>query len=218
MKVLAIETSGPAGGIALLDGDRIRSEISLGPGMTHGRELAPAIARITGECSVALRDLDLIAVDIGPGSFTGLRVGLAAAKGLCLALGKPILGIVSLDAMAEAARGLGATLCPVIDAKWDRLYGAIYAPERVSEILAESPEELVKRVPPDAVVFGDALKRYGSLFGGRHTLGPEFAHPSPSIVARIAARDFAAGRRDEMASLVPIYVRPTEAELRAGVG
>lgn len=217
MKVLAIETSGPAGGIALLEGERLLAERSLGAGMTHGRELAPAIAALTGECSVALGDLDVVAIDIGPGSFTGLRVGLAAAKGLCLALAKPILGIVSLDAMAEAARGLGAVLCPVIDAKWDQLYGAVYAPRRVSEILAERPEEFVKRVPADAVVFGDALKKYAALFGGRHTLGPEFAHPAPSVVGRIAARDFAAGRRDDAASLVPLYVRPTEAELKAGI-
>src|SRR5687767_60429 len=101
MKTLAIETSGLVGGVAILDGERVLGERIFDKGMIHGRELAPSIAQLSKETGVGLRELDLIAVDIGPGSYTGLRVGLAAAKGFCLALKKPILGVVSLDAMAE---------------------------------------------------------------------------------------------------------------------
>lgn len=216
MRILAIETSGPVGGVALLEDERVLGERIFETGMVHGRELAPSIARLSEENSAPLATFDLVAVDIGPGSFTGLRVGLAAAKGLCLALAKPILGIVSLDALAEAARGRGAVICPVLDAKWDQIYGALYAPHRVSEIYGEPPEEFVKRVPLEAVVLGNALDKYRGLFGARTTLGPEFAHPRPSMIGRLAARDFAAGRRDDARTLVPLYLRPTEAELKAG--
>jgi tRNA threonylcarbamoyladenosine biosynthesis protein TsaB len=213
VRVLSIETSGPVGGVALLEGDAVLEERLFGKGMVHGRDLAPAVERLWAAHG---RALDLVAVDIGPGSYTGLRVGLAAAKGLCLALGVPILGVVSLDAMAEAARGQAPVLCPVLDAKWDQFYGAIYAPHRVSELLAEKPEEFARRVPADAVVFGGALPKYAALFAPRRTLGAEFAQPRPSVVARLAARDFAAGRRDDARTLVPLYLRKTEAEIKFG--
>jgi len=215
VRILAIETSGPIGGVAILESERLLAERIFERGMVHGRELAPSIARLSEDTGVSLQALDLVAVDIGPGSFTGLRVGLAAAKGLCLALSKPILGVVSLDAMAESARGRGSILCPVLGAKWDQVYGALYAPNRISEIHAEPPEEFVKGIPPEAVVFGDALEKHGDLFGNRPRLGREFAHPQPSVLGRLAAREFMAGRRDDVRTLVPLYPRPTEAELKA---
>jgi len=217
VKILAIETSGPVGGVALLEEEKLLGEWVFEHGMVHGRELAPSIARILHECGWTLHDLGLVAVDVGPGSYTGLRVGLATAKGLCLALGIPILGVVSLDAMAEAARGRGEVLCPLLDARWGQLYGAIYSPHRVSEIFAEKPEACVARLPHDAVVFGDALERYGDLFRGRPSLGSEFARPRPAVVGRLASRDFAAGRRDDVDTIAPMYLRPTEAELKFSV-
>ncbi len=218
MKVLAIETSGPVGGVALVVDGQVAVEEIFEKGMVHGRELAPAIKRVSREASLPLGEVDLVAVDIGPGSYTGLRVGLATAKGLCIALKKPILGIASLDAMAEAGRSSttkDAVLCPVIDAKWNLLYAALYSPRRSTDFLAEKPEELVKRVPPEAIVFGSGLDKYGKLFVPRKTLGPEFAHPRPAFVGRLAERDYGGGRRDDQEKLVPLYLKKTEAEIRA---
>ncbi len=218
VKLLAIETSGPVGGVALLVDGQVAAEEIFEKGMVHGRELAPAIKRVSDKTSTPLGELDLIAVDIGPGSYTGLRVGLATAKGLCIALKKPILGIASLDAMAEAGRSSvpeNAVLCPVIDAKWNLLYAALYSPQRSTDYLAEKPEDLVKLVPPEAVVFGSGLDNFGHLFEPRKILGPEFAYPRPSFVGHLAERDYTNGRREEQEKLLPLYLKKTEAEIRA---
>lgn len=215
MKILAIETSGSVGGVALLEDGRLLAERIFEQGMVHGRELAPSIQRLMRETESTLDEVGLVAVDIGPGSFTGLRVGLAAAKGLCLALGTPVRGVVSLDALAEPARGKAPVLCPLLDAKWDQIYGAVYAPDR-GEIFQDKPEDALRRLPSDALLLGTALARHEKLFAGRATLGPEFAHPRPSTVGLLAARDFAAGKQDDARTLVPLYLRPTEAEVKFG--
>lgn len=212
MKILAIETSGSVGGVALLEGERLLAERLFEKGMVHGRELAPSIQRLMRETESTFDEIGLVAVDLGPGSFTGLRVGLAAAKGLCLALGIPACGILSLDAIAEPARGTAPVLCPLIDAKWDQIYGAVYAPDR-GEIFQETPEDALRRIPSDALLLGTALARHENLFAGRATLGPEFAHPRPSTVGRLA---FVSGKKDDARTLVPLYLRPTEAEVKFG--
>src|SRR3990167_786448 len=106
MKVLSIETSSSVGGVALLDGDRLVDEVTFEKGMIHGRELTPSIQNICERNGVKLNEMSLIGVDIGPGSYTGLRVGLATAKGLVYALNKTgaqtvLVGVSSLEAMAE---------------------------------------------------------------------------------------------------------------------
>jgi tRNA threonylcarbamoyladenosine biosynthesis protein TsaB len=185
--------------------------------MVHGREIAPSIRSLLDELKWAPDAIDLIACDLGPGSYTGLRVGLAAAKGLALALGRPLIGVASLDAMAEAARDRARVLCPAIDAKWEQIYGAVYEDgRRTSEYLAEKPDVFAARVPKGAYVFGDALDQYGGLFRDV-TRGPrELWDPRPDVVALLGQRLHEAGTRHDAASLVPLYLRLTEAELKFG--
>jgi len=219
MRVLGIETSGARGGVALLEGGRVLGTRLFEKGMVHGREIAPSIRSLLDERGLRPGDLDLLACDIGPGSYTGLRVGLAAAKGLALALGKPLVGVASLDAMAEAARGLARVLCPAIDAKWEQIYGALYEDgRRTTEYLAEKPAAFAARVPPEALLLGDALDAYGALFGDRKRAPRELWDPRPETVALLGARMHAEGVRHDDARLVPLYLRPTEAELRFGGG
>src|SRR5690349_17587070 len=145
MLVLGVESSGPRGGVALLEDGRTLGEALFEAGMVHGREIAPAADRLLRAAGKGPADLGLVVVDIGPGSYTGLRVGLSAAKGLAYALGRPMIGVPSLDVLAEAAKGLGPILATALDAKWDQVYGALYEirsgrPERTTEMLAERPE------------------------------------------------------------------------------
>lgn len=221
MKVLGIESAGSVGGVALLDGTRLVAERIFDKGMIHGREIAPSVEALCRETGIALHELDLVAVDVGPGSYTGLRVGLAAAKALAWALGRPVLGVPSLDALAEAAAPAappGALLCAAVDARWDQIYGACYRPgrppERITDLLAEAPDAFLRLVPTGAFAFGDAVARYHDRFeaAGIRTAPDAFAHPRPSGIARIAARRFAAGESADAASLVPLYLRSTEAE------
>jgi tRNA threonylcarbamoyladenosine biosynthesis protein TsaB len=217
VRVLGIETSGGRGGIALLDGREVRGTRLFEKGMVHGREIAPSIQSLLEETRVSIATLDLIACDIGPGSYTGLRVGLAAAKGLALALRKPVVGVASLDAMADHAHGRARVLCPAIDAKWDQIYGAVYEDgRRVTGYLAEKPAEFVLRIPKDALVFGDALEAYGELFRDRPCGPRELWDPNPEAIARLGERLHDEGVRHDAATLVPLYLRPTEAELKFG--
>ncbi len=217
MRTLGIETSGGRGGTALLDGRRVLAARLFEKGMVHGREIAPSIRELLDEAGLEPGAIDLVACDIGPGSYTGLRVGLAAAKGLALALGKPVVGVVSLDALAEAAQGLARVLCPAIDAKWDQIYGALYEDgRRTTDCLAEKPAAFAARVPKDALVLGDALDAYGELFRDLARAPRELWDPRPETVALLGERLYAAGARHDAATLVPLYLRPTEAELKFG--
>jgi tRNA threonylcarbamoyladenosine biosynthesis protein TsaB len=217
MKALGIESSGARGGVALVEDGQVRGTRLFEKGMVHGREIAPSIRSLLEELRWAPGALDLIACDIGPGSYTGLRVGLAAAKGLALALARPLLGVSSLDAMAEGARGLARVLCPAMDAKWEQIYGAVYVDgRRTTDYLAEKPDVFAARVPKDATVIGDALDQYGGLFRDIVRGPREFWDPRPDTVALLGERLHEQGVRHDAATLVPLYLRPTEAELKFG--
>lgn len=217
MKVLGIESSGTRGGIALLESGQVRGTRLFEKGMVHGREIAPSIGELLGELSWPAAAIDLIVCDIGPGSYTGLRVGLSAAKGLALALGRPLIGVSSLDALAEAARGYAPVLVPAIDAKWGQIYGAVYEEgRRTSEYLAEKPDAFVRRVPKNALVVGDALEQYGGLFRDVVRGARELWDPRPEVIARIGQGLYEAGIRHDAAATVPLYLRPTEAEIKFG--
>ncbi len=212
MRTLGIESSGARGGVALLEDDRLLGERIFEKGMVHGRDIAPAIDALLRAYGLAPADLDLVAVDLGPGSYTGLRVGLAAAKGLCLALGRPAAGVASVDALAHSAsRPLVAA---AIDAKWGQIYGALYENGvRTGPITAEAPAEFARRVPAGALVVGSACETFGPLFAHAALSGPDLWHPHPAAVARLGLRS---GRRDDASRLVPLYLRPTEAEIKFG--
>jgi tRNA threonylcarbamoyladenosine biosynthesis protein TsaB len=144
-------------------------------------------------------------------------VGLAAAKGLALALGRPVVGVASLDARAEAVAGRARVVVPALDAKWDQIYGALYEDGvRKGEYLAEKPADFAARVPKGALVVGDALEAFGGLFRDVERAGREFWNPRPEIVARLGGRLHDAGLRHDAAALAPLYLRPTEAELKFG--
>ena len=217
MKVLGIETSGDRGGVALLEGERILGCRIFEKGMVHGREVAPSIQAILEERGLEPAAIDLVACDIGPGSYTGIRVGLATAKGLVLALECPLVGVPSLDAMAEAARDRAPLLCPARDARSGRIYGALYRDgRRTTDYLAEKPAAFAARVPKDALVFGDALDAYGELFRDVPKGPRETWDPRPEAIARLGRRLHEEGIRHDDATLVPLYLRPTETELKFG--
>jgi len=217
VRVLGIETSGGRGGIALLDDAEVRGIRLFEKGMVHGREIAPSIEALLTETGLALGTLDLLVCDLGPGSYTGLRVGLAAAKGLAFALGKPLIGVPSLDAMAQEAHGRARVLCPAIDAKSNQIYGAVYEDgRRATDYLAEKPAEFVARIPKEALVFGDALEAYGELFRDRPVGSRDLWDPKPEAIARLGQRLYQEGVRHDAGRLVPLYLRPTEAEVKFG--
>lgn len=149
MRILAFESSAKAASVALLEDGVLLAESFVNNGKTHSATLMPMAERILLDCDMTARDLDCIAVAKGPGSFTGVRIGVAAAKGLAWAAEKPCCGVSTLEGMAYQLRHLRGTICPVMDARRSQVYNALFASDgqhlrRITEDRAISIEELKK--------------------------------------------------------------------------
>lgn len=231
MKILGIETSGLQGSIALLEDKHLRKEVNLKAGLVHGKYLIPSIKKALHYLGWQPKKLDFIAVDIGPGSYTGLRVGLATVKTLAYALKIHLLGVSSLDVLAENIKPRYEYICPVIDAKWNQVYSAIYQRrgsgcelkgessyyKRISEYLAITPEEFLKRLPKGVFLFGDGLNRYRNILmrADIKTSGTKKEGiPRAVNVARLGRTSYLNGECANPFELVPLYLRPTEAEVK----
>ncbi len=221
--VLAIETSQLCGGVAIVE-DEVLGEVILSSKETHSKRLLSAISYLLKRLGLKLKDLSAIAVSIGPGSFTGLRIGLATAKGLCLGSGIPLIGIGTLEAMAANIYLIDRPICPIIDARRKQIYTAIYRfkNSQPEEILPPSlifPKKLVPFIKEETIFLGDGLKQYGSYLS--EALGKKFipapshlAHPRPAAVGYLAWQRILRNETDDPQTLVPIYLRPSEAELK----
>ncbi len=166
--ILALETSGSCGSVAVVDGRGCRAEYSLQSSRTHSRRLLEAVERIMVESETDWRQLDALAVGLGPGSFTGLRIGLSSAKGLALATGKPLLGISSLDGLAAQAIYQPLPVCALIDARKHEVFAAFYRTDSAATGQNNQDEEndhglkgiSGHNMPPEAV-HCDHLQRTG---------------------------------------------------------
>ena len=129
MKILALESSAVSASVALTEDEKLVAQSFQNCGLTHSRTLLPMVENLLANCGVSLADVDAIAVAHGPGSFTGVRIGVATVKGLALGADKPCLGVSTLEAMAWGARALGGNLCCVMDARAGQVYNALFTVE-----------------------------------------------------------------------------------------
>jgi tRNA threonylcarbamoyladenosine biosynthesis protein TsaB len=217
MRVLAVETSTLSGGAALLDGERVIGESTLDVRLTHSERLMAAIDRLLSDAGWTARDLDGLAVTVGPGSFTGLRVGLSTVKGLALALSVPVAAVPTLDAMAAMLPFAALPVCPVLDARKREVYASRYRWDgldmrREWEYLAIAPDELDARLDEPVIVVGDGADAIHSPLA-RHVKPPRRG-PAPAVVGALGHARLASGDTVAVADLVPIYLRPSEAELK----
>ncbi len=217
MRVLAVETSTLAGGAALLDGDRVIGHYLLDVSITHSERLMVAVDRLLGDAGWTPRDLHGLAVAVGPGSFTGLRIGLSAVKGLAVALGIPIAAVPTLDAMAALLPFSALPVCPILDARKHEVYASLYrwdggAMRREWDYLAVAPGELARLLVEPTVLLGDAAAAIASPHA--RLAPPSHRAPSPACVGLLGAARLRAGDTVAAADLVPIYLRPSEAELK----
>lgn len=217
MRVLAVDTSTLAGGVALLEGGRLVGEYVLDVSATHSERLMPAIDRVLGDAGWRPIDLEGLAVAIGPGSFTGLRIGVATVKGLALALGIPVAAVPTLDAMAESLPYAALPVCPVLDARKGEVYCSLYRWDggrmrREWEYLAIPPAALASRLREPVIVLGDGADRVDSSHA-RPVPAP-CRVPSPATVGWLGHARLVAGDTIAAAGLAPLYLRPSEAELK----
>lgn len=217
MKVLGIETSGVAGGIALCEHQRIIAEKDFG-GMHHGKELIPSIRTTLREAGWKPQDIELIAVDVGPGSYTGLRVGVTCAKTLAYVLNRPVIDVPVFDIIAENYAIGSVPICPVIDARRGHVYACIYVSDgvqkkRVSEFLVVRPEKLLSILPRPVIIFGDGVAPYKDIFHQKDIItdGQEHAQPDAKCVALLGGKRYESGQRTGIDKLLPLYLRRAEA-------
>jgi tRNA threonylcarbamoyladenosine biosynthesis protein TsaB len=235
MKVLGIETSGSIGGFAVVDGGSVLGEITCDITGRHLEKGLEIMEDVLERACVGADDLGGIAVSVGPGSFTGLRVGLAIAKGICFGKRIRLAGVATLDCIAWGLSCWDGVIVPLRDARRGEVYFSVYRSKacditRISDYLALRPEQAVTEIKRlgrgrGVLLSGDALIPYGEILrselGGDVTLAPQSLWIArPAIVATIGSELLNRGIEADPTSIEPLYVRPSEAERSAtgGVG
>lgn len=224
MKILALESSATACSIALCEDEVLLAQSFQNNGLTHSRTLMPMCEDLFINCGLGLDDVDMIAVAAGPGSFTGLRIGVAAAKGLAWPGNKPCAGVSTLEAMAWTVAHFGAELCPVMDARRRQVYNARFTskgetPIRVTKDRAISLEALIAELKNSTgvqILVGDgAVLCYNDMkeCGLDVHLAPEHLRFQTAWgVARAALEQARRGTLTDAAGLSPVYHRLSQAE------
>ena len=227
MNILAVESSGLTASAAVMADGRLISEFTVNNKKTHSQTLLPMISEVLKSADIEPKDIDCIAVSRGPGSFTGLRIGSATAKGLGLALEKPVAEVSTLEALAYNMYGNeGCILCPIMDARRCEVYTAAYETDEegtlkniieekacpLNELLSEL-ETLDKKV----IFNGDGVPVYESFikenFKGRYAFAPSVQLlQRAGSVAALGAKLFAEGKCTDADDHTPVYLRKSQAE------
>jgi len=218
--LLAVDTSTNRAAVALARDGSPPRVAPPEPDRRHGRGLIPAIAALLGAEGLTVRDLDAIAVGLGPGSYTGLRIGLTAAKCLAYAAARPLVGLDTLDAIARNAPAEASRVAVVVDAQRGDGYVADYAragpgepTRRVGPTRIEPLAAWALALPEGTLVLGPALDRLRVDWSGGARLGtPEQGHPDPAVLLDLAREALTAGRSDDPFFLEPTYLRRSAAE------
>jgi len=223
MRVLGIETSTMTAAVGLVD-DELLVDVRFDVKVTYSEVLMPTIDMALRTVGLKPGDLDGFAVSIGPGSFTGLRIGLSTVKGLCFASGKPLAAVPSLDALVSQSLFCRYQVVPLLDAKKNEVYAAIYDTaggelKRKSDFWAIDIEDLSKRISQETIFVGPGVKPYRkelvALLGEKAYFATgEQSTPSGVSVARLGAEKLMAGQAENLSELEPLYLRQSEAELK----
>lgn len=219
MLTVAIETSTNIGSVACVANGRPVCDRVFKEGLAHGQDLLKEIDACVREAEWTKSDIELVAVSVGPGSYTGLRVGVAAAKGLAYALDIPVISVCSLDVMAENGPRTADHVAVVVDARRSQIYGSVYANvgfsfHRERGPVLSSPEEFVSTLETPVFVLGDAIEKYPQVFAMRGLQGmPQaFWRPSAAKLGLLGEKAYIIGERTDCETLVPLYMRLPEAE------
>ena len=225
MNILMIDTSGPACGVAIAQAGRIVCELQLTSGRTHSQRVMPMVDTALEMCELTPADIDVFGAVVGPGSFTGVRIGVSTVKALAQATGKPCLGVDALEALAANAESFGGVICPILDARAQQVYGAMFAggmpPVRLCEDVAEPLSAFLNRVEAtgrDALFLGDGAEAMEEAIRSRLGARAHFAAAqhrslraaSACALAMLRAQDEA--HLQDCMTLLPLYLRAPQAE------
>lgn len=229
MKILGIDSSGQPAGVAVVENDRLLGEYTTDYKKTHSQTLLPMLDELKRMIELDLTTLDAVAVASGPGSFTGLRIGSATAKGLGLALGKPLVEVPTLEGLAWNLWGAESLVCPLMDARRNQVYAAVYeflpqgegfclrsvigqAPREIGELLEE-----VNRLGRSVIFLGDGVPVYLAEIREKMRTAWRLApagcnRQRAACIASLGAVYFSQGRVVDAALHQPEYLRKSQAE------
>ena len=225
MKILSIETSTMLGGVAIIDESAgLIAETRLNVKTTHSERLMTAVNNTLIQSEMDLDAIDAFAVAIGPGSFTGLRIGLSTVKGLSYATGKPVVTVPTLDAFAWNFQYSSYPVCLMLDARKSEVYSAVYRWEddsfrTVIECVSIKPEILLEKLQGKVLFAGEGVLLYRGKISGLMKERAFFAAmdkmvPSPANVAMLGLMKALRGEYAVISEAVPVYIRKSEAEVK----
>lgn len=225
MRILAIDTSTAAASAALMEDGFLRCEYILNDGKKHSEKLINLMDIVIKSCGLEAKDIDVFAYSKGPGSFTGLRVGAAAVKGIAQALDKPVIGVPTLDGLAYSLWGWRGIICPILDAQRSMVYSSIYRLEEEKLIKIEDYRaidvdnliETLNRFNEHIAFLGDGVP----MFKGKLEMGLRAAHfapdrslfPKASSIAALAAFKYEKGEIFSYNNMELYYIRKSQAEV-----
>ncbi|MBR4038648.1 MAG: tRNA (adenosine(37)-N6)-threonylcarbamoyltransferase complex dimerization subunit type 1 TsaB [Clostridia bacterium] len=225
MNILMIDTSGPACSVAVMKDGQIICELQLTSGKTHSQRVMPMVDQALTMCEMTVADIDLFGAVAGPGSFTGVRIGVSSVKALAHAAGEPCIGVDALEALAANVSGFDGLVCPILDARAQQVYGAMFEsgmpPVRIMDDEAEKLTVYLERVKADgrdALFLGDGAAAFETVI--REQLGDK-AHFAPAHHAGLRAASACAlaaeyakdeANLKDCMTLLPLYLRAPQAE------
>lgn len=225
MKILAIDSSSVVATVAITDEEKIIAEYSVNHKKTHSQTLLPMIDEIVKMAEINIDELDAIAVSGGPGSFTGLRIGSATAKGIAFAIKKPIIHIPTIDGLAYNMYGTNRIVCPIMDARRNQVYTGLYRFENDEFITIEAQSQKdimdviksVNEIGKSVVFLGDGTSIYKEIITKNINVDCQFApiHMNmqrASSVAALAVKYYNEGKVIESSEHKPDYLRKSQAE------
>jgi tRNA threonylcarbamoyladenosine biosynthesis protein TsaB len=225
--ILSIDSSTPVAGIAVSDGKKLLGEVMINTQNTHSEKLMPMVAQLLHDLQMNIQQIDAVAITCGPGSFTGLRIGMATAKGIVQGGNKKLIAIPTLDTLAQNLNHYPGIICPIMNAQKKQVYTAIYRSgrdklERLSDYQAIAVEQLaaqLKELQEDVWFVGDGVAAFADVF--QELLGDacRFADghnilPRAGALAMLAAERASEEQFDDLYQAELIYIRKSEAEVQ----
>ena len=228
MKILALDTATSSCSVAIMDNGVVRAELTSAPNQTHSKHLVTMIDTVCGICRLEIAAMDGFAVTLGPGSFTGLRIGISTIKALAWSLKKPVVGISSLDALAWQSIPGPYPICTLLDARKQEVYCCRYHYEN-GELKKDGPEQVlaladaISEIRKPCLFVGNGAALYqkeiiDALGALAHFAGRNHDSIRASAVAGLSLNRFMQDQADDVALLIPHYIRKSDAVLHRKKG
>lgn len=224
MRILAIDTSGPNCSVAVIDEQKIIASFTINIGKTHSETLLPLVDELSKFANLSINDIDVFACCVGPGSFTGIRIGIATIKGFALSLNKPVISVSTLESLTYGIPTFDGLICSVLDARNNNVYAALYekdiSPKMIGHYMTDSITDMleeIKKQERNVLFIGDGSISYHDQIkqelSEQAVFAPHYCNEQSAIFVAIAALQKYQNNEIENAdTLHPLYLKKSQAE------